>query len=92
VCGRCGGGSEADEVGRSIISGGLDDDGERGGVLAGVLAEVADDVLRRVGVRDLNLLPGLAPLVSRVRAPVIAPVCVDLFFLRQYERMCVHMH
>jgi hypothetical protein len=79
VCGRCGGGSEADEVGRSI-SGGLDYDGDRGGVPAGVLAEVADDVLRRVGVRDLNLLPGLAPLVYRVRAPVIAPVCVHMHY------------
>lgn len=44
-----------------------------GGVLAGVLAEVADDELRGVGLGFLHLLRGLAALIVLVRAPVVAP-------------------
>jgi len=70
-----GSGTEADEVcavvGRS--GGGIDDERDRGGVPAGVLAVVADDELGRVVIGGLDLPGRLAPLVCLVGAPVVAP-------------------
>jgi hypothetical protein len=55
----------------------VDDERDRGGVPAGVVAEVADDELRRVVVGGLDLPGRPAPLVRLVRAPVVAPVQMD---------------
>jgi hypothetical protein len=68
------GGPEADEICAVVgRSGGLDDERDRGGVPAGVLAEVVDDELGRVVIGGLDLPGRLAPLVWLVSAPIVAP-------------------